>query len=217
MADQEEYGESTETDLTTAMSGGEDYFVEGEGKKKSTTPLLLALLLVVGGVGGYMYFVKQGPAAASAATTATSNTTDAAKKTINEFLSDGGKDLANMESMLRNTESVVKQFLAYPTMTQVPLRDLQTNPFRFAPPPDQQAAVEAAKRARDELRQKAVKAASELRVESIMTGRQGGSAIINGRPVKAGDTVGEFTIEEVKQGSVIVRDANFRLELRLGD
>ena len=35
-----------------------------------------------------------------------------------------------MEQMLRNTEKVVQQFPTYPSVTQVPLDELKTNPFR---------------------------------------------------------------------------------------
>ena len=36
-----------------------------------------------------------------------------------------------MEETLRNTEKVVDQFNNYPSVKQIPLSDLQTNPFQF--------------------------------------------------------------------------------------
>lgn len=210
---------------TSGFGGGEDFVTDGGGKKKASPAMVILLVVAILGGGGYMAW-KNGPGAASAATTdpnvpgaAVVGSTDEAKRTINEFLSGGGKDLAAIEQMLHNTEQVVKQFLTYPSMTQVPLADLHTNPFRFAAPaaPDAETAVLEAKKAREALRTKAMKSAQSLRVDSIMLGKSGtgGSAIINGIPVKAGGEVEGFTVEEVRQNSVVIHDANFRFELKL--
>jgi hypothetical protein len=202
--------------LTEAMTGGEDFLVDQPAKKGSNPMLVATLLLALAGGAAYWFYFKPQPSGASASVsgTAAAGSVDA-KKTIDEFLSSGGKDLAAMEQMLRNTEQVVRQFLAYPTMTQVPLKDLSTNPFRFkAPEPETPSAVDVRKQ-RDELRQRAIKSVSSLRVESIMTGGGGGTAIINGVVVRPGDSVEGFRIEEIKVASVVVRDENFRFELRL--
>lgn len=197
--------------------GGEDFLTDGGGKKPANMPLIIALVVALLGGGGYLAY-KNGPKAAAAATgTPAAGTTAEAKKTINEFLSGGAKDLVAMEQMLRNTEKVVQQFLAYPSMTQVPLSELHTNPFRFAPPPEQQSSADEQKQARAKLRAKAIQSAQSLRIESIVIGKTGtgGSAIINGKSVKAGNEVDGFIVEEVRQGSVVIRDNNFRFELKL--
>lgn len=212
MASEEEINDDGAS-LTEAMTGSEEFLVEG-GTKQGPSPALVGLLIaaIVGGIGwfGYKNFV----ASAGAATVTTASGADA-RKTINEFLATGGKDVVAMEEMLKNTEKVVKQFLAYPTMTQVPLQDLQTNPFRFAAPPEETASKADEQRKVEEAKGKAIKAASELRIESLMTGRNGGTAIINGKVVRPGDTVDDFFIEEIKTSSVIVRSGTFRFELRL--
>jgi hypothetical protein len=207
----------TETEdggLTEAMTGSEEFYVES-GKKPGARPgALVALLLAVAAGGAYFLYFKQGPATAKAASAAASPTLTA-RKTIDEFLSGGGKDIVAMEQMLKNTENVVKQFLAYPSMTQVPLADLRTNPFRFAPPETQQNSDNENRRLKDEARNRAIRAVSELQVESIMTSSSGGTAIVNGKFVRPGDQIEGFRVEAIRAGSVIVRDEQFRFELRL--
>lgn len=202
--------------LTEAMTGGEEFLVESEGKPGTRPGALIALLIAVVGGGGYLLYSRQGhaPAGAAVATAATPAAT--ARKTIDEFLSSGGKDIVAMEQMLRNTESVVKQFLAYPSMTQIPLEDLRTNPFRFSEPEAPKPGGTDERRQRDEARQRALRAVSELRVESLMTNGAGGTAIINGKFVRPGDAIEGFVVEAIRPGSVIVRDDSFRFELKLG-
>lgn len=214
---------TSDTGLTDAMSsppGGDDFLVDspGEGKAKPDPKLISALVLAVLCGGGWLaYQHLGGPKPATASAIAAVSVNDGAKKTIAEFLSAGGKDLAAMEKMLRDTEMVVRQFTEYPSMTQVPLSELRTNPFRSAPAPEEQTPAVEVKRQRDDQRQRALKAVGELEIESIMIGRNGrsGTAIINGKFVRPGDTVDGFTVEDIRPGSVIVKDDTFRFELRL--
>ncbi|MFN4242924.1 MAG: hypothetical protein ACK4PI_06770 [Tepidisphaerales bacterium] len=202
--------------LTEAMSGGgEDFLVENEAKSGPKPALLVALVIAVVGGGGYLWLNRKGPAVAGAAPAAAVTPADNARQTINEFLAGGGKDLVAMEQMLRNTEAVVQQFLTYPSVTQVPLESLRTNPFRLSEPEAPKAAEPDDRRRREEARNRALKAVAELRVESVMTNAAGGSAIINGKFVRPGDTVDGFLVEAIRPGSVIVRDDRFRFELKL--
>lgn len=210
----EEISETEDGGLADAMTGSEEFYTDGDKKPAARPQALLVLLAAVLGGGGYFFYLKQSPATAGAATSAVSPN-QAARKTIDEFLSGGGKDIVAMEQMLQNTENVVKQFLAYPSMTQVPLADLRTNPFRFAEPETRQNSDSENRRLKDEIRNKALKAVSELQVESLMTSSSGGTAIINGKFVRPGDMIEGFKVESIRQGSVIVRDDTFRFELRL--
>lgn len=202
--------------LTEAMTGSEEFLVEGESRQGTRPGALIALLVAVLGGGGYLLYARQGPAPAGAAVATAATPTDSARKTIDEFLAGGGKDIVAMEQMLRNTESVVKQFLAYPSMTQIPLEDLRTNPFRLSEPEAPKPGGTDERRQRDEARQRALRAVSELRVESLMTNGSGGTAIINGKFVRPGDAIEGFVVEAIRPGSVVVRNESFRFELKLG-
>lgn len=201
--------------MSETASGSEELLVDTEGRSGPKPALLVALAVAVVGGGGYLYLNRQGPLPAGAATPALATPGDAARQTINEFLAGGGKDLVAMEQMLRNTEAVVQQFLTYPSVTQVPLEELKTNPFRLMEPEPAKAAEPDDRRRREEARNRALKAVAELRVESVMTNASGGSAIINGRFVRPGDEVDGFVVEAIRTGSVIVRDDRFRFELKL--
>ena len=213
MSNDNETEATQEESLTDTLGGSDEFFVDGEKKASARPQALIGLLLTVVAAGGYFFYFKPAPAAATAATTATPSV--AARKTIDEFLTSGSKDIVAMEQMLKNTESVVKQFLAYPSMTQVPLADLRTNPFRYAPPEKRENSDTENRRIKEEARNRALRAVSELRVDSLMSSAAGGTAIINGKFVRPGDVVEGFTVESIKQGGVVVRDDTFRFELRI--
>lgn len=57
---------------------------------------------------------------------------------------------------------------------------------------------------------------SDLILEGIMAGNEGGHiAIINGRVVKSGDVLGNFTILDVQPESVKMKKDNLKFELKL--
>src|ERR1041385_2717285 len=100
---------------------------DSDGGPGRTAGLMLVMFLIIG--VGVIYFMrmKTGPKSASAA----SVESVAAKETINKFLTDGGGDINPMKTLLKETEKVVEQFTAYPTLTQVQVEELTTNPFQY--------------------------------------------------------------------------------------
>ena len=59
-------------------------------------------------------------------------------------------------------------------------------------------------------------AITDLVLEGIMAGTEGSHiAIINGRIVKTGDVLGNFTILDVQPESVIIKKENLKFELKL--
>src|SRR5206468_7825511 len=115
-------------DLNNALSAQADMnFVSGEEKKSQNTQymILVALLIIGPAVAWYMYN-RKGPDAAAASQVEV----PAANQTVSEFLQSGPDGIKMMREMLHSTEKIVKEFLEYPTMTQIPLADLKTNPFR---------------------------------------------------------------------------------------
>ena len=89
----------------------------------------MAGFLLACGVGTYFMYNRNAkandPPTAEAA---------AAQTTITQFLSDDKDNVNKMKDLLENTGKAVEQFRASPGKKQVPLDDLQTNPFRFARP-----------------------------------------------------------------------------------
>ena len=199
-------------DLSASLAGGETEFVgTSEEKKPLTTQyaVLAGVVLLAPRVIWYMYKGK-GPDAASGAA---AQQQSPASQTVHTFLDSGQDGVAAMRKMLQGTEKIVKEFLAYPSMAQIPLDELRTNPFRA----QQQAADDgsaASNRKRDAEREKVVKAVQALQLQSIMSGKRG-ACMINNTLYTEGERVGQFTIEKISQASVIVKSGQYRFELKM--
>jgi hypothetical protein len=186
-----------------------------ERKPLNRSTIVTFVVLVIGAGGVWFMYQRTGPGKAAAA----DKETVAAKATINNFLSGGTENIKLMESMLRNTQKVVQQFLNYPSMTQVPLSELRTNPFRVRaeqPAGDKTALSEAAeKKKREEERLAALKAVQNLQLQSIMFGDARRACMVNGAMYTEGQTVDGFAIEKINPASVVVKSGPYRFELRM--
>ncbi len=199
-----------DTDLSAALSGSEAAFVTGESSKPpSTQYIILGGLLILAPIVIWIMYNRKGPASASAAVAKP----PAAVQTVRTFLNSGPSGIKVMREMLQSTEKIVQEFLKYPTMTQVPLADLKTNPFRSAganaPDPDA-----AARRKREEERAAVVKAVQNLQLQSIMSGTHK-ACMINNALYTEGQQVDQFTIERIVNGAVIVKSGQYRFELKM--
>jgi hypothetical protein len=204
-------------DLATQLAGGtESEFVVGEEKKPATQGLIFLAVLVLIGVGGtYFMYMRQGPSTAAAASTPEAQK---AEQTINTFLTSGPDGIKMMHSMLKDTEKVVKQFLEYPSVTQIPLASLHTNPFQSQPTkPDGKPAdpdEKALERQREAEKQAALKASEELKLQSIIYSGSRKACMINNTLYKEGEQIEQFTIEKIEPGRVIVKTGAYRFELK---
>ena len=203
-------------DLVEALSEAEGGAIVVEEKKPLNRSTIVTFVVLVIGAGGVWFmYQRTGPNKAAAA----DQEAVAAKTTINNFLSGGSENIRLMESMLRNTQKVVQQFLNYPSMTQVPLSDLRTNPFRVrgeTSAGDKTALSEAAeKRRREEERLTALRAVQNLQLQSIMFGGSRRACMVNGAMYTEGQTIDGFAIETINQASVVVKSGPYRFELRL--
>jgi hypothetical protein len=207
-------------DLASQLAGGESEFVVSSEEKKPATQQLMYLVLVVAIAGGGMYYMykRQGPASAAAAPPPE---VQKAEQTINTFLTSGPDGIKMMHSMLKDTEKVVKQFLDYPSLNQIPLSSLHTNPFRFAAAgPDGKTATpseEALKKKREEEKQAATRACDSLKLQSIISGSRK-ACMINGSLYQEGQVVEvsgvEFTVEKIEPARVVVKTGTYRFELK---
>jgi hypothetical protein len=190
-------------------------FVAPSESGKRSTALILVGLVMLGAGTIYFMRMKAGPATAAAATPEAST----AQSTINEFLSDGGKNLKLMRDLLRNTEKVVQQFLNYPSTTQIGLDDLKTNPFRFAPPKKDDDEVARKKKEEEQARLQKEKTAiaaavGQLKLQSIISGSRP-TCMIGNQVYAEGQEVDGFTIEKIRPNGVVVKKATYRFELRM--
>ena len=202
-------------DLSSALAGGETEFVATEEKKSATQGLIfLAVLVLVGAGGTYLMYLRQGPSTAAAATPEAQK----AAQTINTFLTSGPDGIKMMQSMLKDTEKVVKQFLEYPSVTQIPLANLQTNPFKFAAaetPADTTTVNEKAlARKREEEKLAATKAFESLKLQSIIYSGSRKACMINNTLYREGQQLEQFTIEKIEQARVLVKTGAYRFELK---
>lgn len=160
-----------------------------------------------------VYFVyKPAPKGASASVKA-SNSASAA---INEFLATGDERVRKMQAMVKDTEKVVQQFLTYPSVAQVPLSGLHTNPFKrsitvASPPPDESTA----RKRREEERQQVLQAVQGLQLQSIIHSESRRACLINNTLYREGQLVENFSIERIEPKAVIVRNGVYRFELKM--
>ena len=200
-------------ELTDALSGGETEFVASEPQKQllSQGMLYLLLLLAVGGGGTYYMYKKQSPSAASAASAETA----AAQQTIDNFLNTGPQGIKMMQEMLHNTQKIVDEFNHYPSVPQIPLEQLTTNPFRFGKADNGEVAEDDAKKKKEEEKLAAMKASQDLRLQSIMVNGKRSSAMINNKMFTEGQQIGQFVVEKINRDAVIVKSGTYRFELRM--
>jgi hypothetical protein len=201
-------------DRSSEGEGSEFIATEEKKPAMSRTTLVMFGVLALGAAGVWFMYQRVGPGKAMAAPSPESVQ---AKKTINAFLDGGGSNIKSMETMLRNTEKVVQQFLTYPSMTQVPLSDLRMNPFRQRAlrPADAVPNDAAEKRKREEERVAMLKSVQSLQLQSIMFSDSRKACMINDTMYREGETVDAFTVEKVMPTSVIVKGGVYRFELRM--
>jgi len=204
--------DQTDGDLSEALSDGEVEFVTEEHAKKGAGGMILFGLVIAAASATYFMYWKTGPSSAGAMTAEAKE----ASTTIKQFLDDGQVSLRTMEEMRKNTEKVVERFMNYPSMTQVPLSQLKTNPFRMvAPIPTADATEAAARRQREIEREATVKAVQELSLTSVIVGGARSACMINRTLYTEGQQVDIFVIEHITKEAVIVQANGFRFELKM--
>ncbi len=203
--------ENGDVDLNDALAVGDaDYVVAEEPKSLNKSTLVLILLVVLGGGGLYLMHLRSGPKTAVAAQT------QEATQTISSFLSGGDSNIKLMEKALRDTEAVVQRFINYPNATQVPLTELQTNPFHVWVVEDDQPQSDVVnKRRKEEERLAVIKTVQMLQLQSVMSGSAQRACMINNTLYREGQVVDGFTIDKISAGAVIIRQGQYRFELRM--
>jgi preprotein translocase subunit SecG len=206
--------DSTGADLTGMLNGQEGAFVSDEKKPLSKGTLVMAGILLACGVGTYAMYTRS--AAVDGAPTPEAA---AAQSTINQFLQGDAGEVTKMKDMLKDTEKVVQQFLTSPGKKQVPVGDLQTNPFRVAAVEEEEEAApavdpNASKKQQEERRLAVLKSARALNLQFVMSGKRK-TCMINNTVYREGQNVDGFKVEQITADAVVVRKDDARFELRM--
>lgn len=201
-----------------AVSPGES---RGGGfKDAKKVGILVALLLVGGGVVAYQMTRDGGPKTAAAVTPGGPGGAASSVADVESVLArlDAGPAAEGDELSVERVEALVKRFDSYVQERQVPLAQLQTNPFEVAISPDtkEQVATTAAKSVADDqakqreqeaqqaalAKQQRRDALSRLKLGSILiTGTQR-LALVDGRIRRVGDEVQGFRLEAIEPDRV---------------
>ena len=200
------------------VAGQEEAPLDGalavDTKAKSPIKMIVVGVVLIAGAAAFTFYKKQSPATASAST-GVGMSAPVEQQTISTFLAQRENGVAMMQSMLRNTQKLVQQFLAYPTTAQVPLSDLKTNPFRryatTTPSPDS----DLAKKKREEERLAAIKAVQNLTLQSVISSETHRACMINNTLYSEGQQVDSFTIEKISPHAVVVKTGAYRFELKM--
>jgi hypothetical protein len=214
----EEQLDEHDGDLHQALGEEEADFSVEPAQTRMGRGTVILLALVAAGLGGtYFMYLRSGPKSADASTAAQAHAADQA---IHSFLNGpvGGRQM--MEHLLRNTQQVVQRFLSYPSATQVPLKDLKGNPFRRLPSvsgvEQQQVSRLEEQRKQEAARAAMLKSAQSLKLQSVFLGANNKTCVINNTFCREGQRVGDFIVETIKSGSVILACGQDRFELKMG-
>ena len=194
--------------------GGVDsaFVVSGEKQPLSKGTVAMFVILALAGAGTYFMYVKSGTQTAAA------GTDPKAQAVIKQFMTERDKNAVAMRKMLTDTETIVRQFTNY-RVDQIPLSGLSGNPFRIsaAPAADGGSRLdeEAQKRKREEERVAMLKAVGALHLQSVMHSDKSKSCMINNALYVEGQQVEAFTVEKIAPNSVVVRNGQYRFELRM--
>jgi hypothetical protein len=227
----EEYEQDAQSEGDDTAGQGEESFDSGEmgdagfigeqPKKPISKSTLVMMAIIAASIGG-MYFMHQraGMPTADAAD-------PKATQVIKQFMSDKDKNSAQMQKMIKETQSVVDQFLNYPNLKQIPLTELSNNPFKMLPAKDDAADSEKARIKREQEERLAheaqknqiAKAANALNLQSIVVSGARKACMINNTLVMEGQTIEDgdkqFTVEKITRGVVTVKCGEYRFELTM--
>lgn len=210
----EDDGTSLSNDLADPT---EAVFVSAESSPARNTGIMLGTLVIIGAaIIGFMR-MRSGPAAA----TASPPEAVSAHATISQFLA-GGRGAKATADLLSNTEKLRQAFLNYPTMAQVSLEELRTNPFLFcksaAKNDDEllkKKEAEELRKGKEQEKQAVMAALGQLKLQSIIHSGATRTCMISSKACMEGQEVDGFVIEKISPGGVIVKKAGYRFELRM--
>ncbi|MEX0886862.1 MAG: hypothetical protein WD009_10530 [Phycisphaeraceae bacterium] len=111
----------------------------------------------------------------------------------------------NLAALFASTDAVVSMFAADLTERQVPIEYVKQNPFaRGRNQPAQAINTTGAARQREQWRTAIEQEAGRLNLQSVTTGQGGPIAIIDGKFVRPGESVGAFRVTQINPNQLSV-------------
>jgi hypothetical protein len=191
----------------------ESELVVTEKKPINRSALTLFAIIAIGSAATYFMHLRTGPQNARAA----DPTMVTAEATINDFMKGGNSNILLLRRLLEGTAKIVEQFRDYTNVAQVPLSELKANPFQsaIAKPAPVDDSEATARKLREEEHARVVKAVQGLQLQTIVVRANKKACMISNTLVEEGETIGDFTVEKISSGSVVVKSAGYKFELRM--
>ena len=209
------------------LAGGGEEFILPTPKKTLSTGMILFIGVAAVAAGGLWWMNQRtgGPTPAEASDPSVT----AARESIQQFLAGGSGSVAEMKSLLADSQQITDKFETYSENRQVPLHELKTNPFyaeveeeeiaEVAPRVDlsRQQLEERARRDAERQRletERLTLAASKLEVQTIFFGKTP-TALVDGKICQVGQQLGEFTVSAIRPDAIEVKNGEHTFEVKL--
>lgn len=187
-------------------------------KKPKVQAMTLLLFLIFAGGLGVIYSVGMihKPRSADAAQSETETKINTALEALANKAGNGNR----IKSLFADTDRLVRMFYEYPGKASLPLESLPVNPFEHltskGPDPiiDLSPHVDSNAQEAERLR-KLAESFATLKLQTVMVSGNLSMAQINGKLVRVGAKVGEFTVESIESKRVVVRNGEHKFELLL--
>jgi hypothetical protein len=188
----------------------------GAGRSTVNRRQLGLLGLVIAIAAGVAFVsIRSGPQSASGSTAAA----PAGAGQISQFVAGDAQAALQIQQELGDSQSLGDGLRFSPALTQVPVTDLKTNPFRLAvtrPSPIEISGDDLTESSGSEQeREQTLRAVQSLRLQSILRGDSHRACLIDGVLYQEGDVADGFVIEEIALKTVVVRKDMYRFELQL--
>jgi hypothetical protein len=170
---------------------------------RSTWAMIGVFIAGVALVG--LFSLRGGPARANATDRDT-------EQKVEQFIAQTKQQAATVQNF-QDTKKVVDDFYNYASRHQVPVDDLKSNPFVFGKPTV--AAAGSSEGMTPRRMAELQRVCASYRLQSILMGARGGTAIIDNNFVAVGHHIGPFTVKAIYPKSVDLASEGTIFTLRL--
>jgi preprotein translocase subunit SecG len=198
---------------SNVQSQEQEYFTvasHGRAVRKSTT--LLAVLFLIGLLGLWLMIKKSAPKAASAADVNTEETQ----------IETAIARLTGIKSeMFSSMDEIVSKFYEFSNVMQVQVSELVKNPFQLelflsslkskSDVDEENIEIDAEMIWQEQIKQKA----KDMQLDSVMQSDQGKCCMINNKILYVGDSIADFTVEQINDSLVKLKSGTVEIVLSL--
>jgi hypothetical protein len=139
-----------------------------------------------------------------------------AREVVGKYLSGDRDGLSQLQALLADTDAKVQGCLSDREAIQIPLSKLRADPFKGAFAADSPIAVAADLRKSDDERIAMLQDVEKLQLQSVVSSGDRPVCMIDNRFYREGEQIGNFTIERIGGSEVVVRERDYRFELKVG-